>query len=835
MSTDFEKLGVFYLGREYDLAQKAPRESLLLYDSKDLVTHAVCVGMTGSGKTGLCLAVLEEAAIDGIPALVIDPKGDLANLLLTFPQLRPEDFTPWINEDDARKRGLEPAEFAKQQAELWSRGLADWGQDAARIQRLRDAADFAIYTPGSTAGLPVSVLHSFDPPAAEVISDAELLRDRIQGTVGGLLGLLNVSGDPLQSREHILMSSIVETAWREGRKLDLASLVQLVQNPPLTRVGVLDLESFFPAKERFELAMRLNNLLASPGFEVWLQGEPLDVGSLLYTPQGKPRIAIVSIAHLGDAERMFVVTLLLNQTLAWVRSQSGTTSLRALVYMDEIAGYFPPVATPPSKAPLLTLLKQARAFGVGVMLATQNPVDLDYKGLSNAGTWFIGRLQTERDKARVLDGLEGAAANASGGFDRQRMEQALSALGNRVFLMNNVHDDAPVVFQTRWAMSYLRGPLTRDQIRKLMHDRKAAAAPVAATQAAAASVAATGGAPGAGPVAAVAASAVAVGGALLGAASQRPVLGPDVPQYFVPVRKPRTEGTKLVYQPALLGLGRVYFSDAKLGVDATRKVAGCLPLGAENSLVDWQQMQAVELSADDLETAPAEGAEYAALSTDASKAKSYKTWSKGLADTLYRDQRIELWRSAALEQVSKIDEAERDFRIRLQQAAREERDALKEKLTQKFAPKLAALQEKVRKAELTIEKEKAEQSQQKMQSWLSAGATVLGAVLGRKKLSVTNITRAGSALRQTGRASKEARDVQTAEERFTAAQEELAALDQQYQAEVAALDSKIDPLTESLETVVVKPKKTNVNVDLTALVWLPAWQTPGGAPQPAWQ
>ena len=428
--------------------------------------------MTGSGKTGLCIGLLEEALIDGIPAILIDPKGDLANLCLTFPDLRPEDFPPWVNEDDARRKGLDVAAYAAQQAELWRKGLAAWGQDGARIRRLRDAADVVIYTPGSTAGLPVSIVKSFAAPPAAVREDAEIFRERIGTTATSLLGLLGIEADPLQSREHILLARLLETAWREGRDLDLPGLIQQIQTPPVTKVGALDLDAFFPPKDRFALAMRLNNLLAAPGFDAWLEGEPLDVGALLHTAEGKPRVAIFSIAHLSDAERMFFVSLLLNETLGWMRAQSGTTSLRAIVYMDEIFGYFPPVANPPSKLPLLTLLKQARAFGVGVVLATQNPVDLDYKGLANTGTWFIGRLQTERDKARVLDGLEGVAAGSDQRFDRAAMEELLGGLGNRVFLLNNVHEDGPEVFETRWAMSYLRGPLTRTQIKQLMADRR---------------------------------------------------------------------------------------------------------------------------------------------------------------------------------------------------------------------------------------------------------------------------------------------------------------------------------------------------------------------------
>ncbi|MBN1890375.1 MAG: ATP-binding protein, partial [Thermoflexales bacterium] len=385
---DYEKLGVFYLGREYDLAAQKTSEKLVLYDAKDLVTHAVCVGMTGSGKTGLCLALLEEAGIDNIPAILIDPKGDLANLLLTFPQLRGEDFAPWINPEDAEKKGLSPQDYAQKQAESWQKGLADWGQAPERIQRLRDTVDMVIYTPGSNAGLSLSILKSFAAPDQAVLEDGELLRERINTTVTSLLGLLGIQADPIQSREHILISNLLDYAWKQGQDVDLAALIGLIQQPPMTKVGVLDLDAFYPPKDRFSLVMALNNMLAAPGFGAWMEGEPLDVGRMLYSPAGKPRMAIVSIAHLNDAERMFFVSLLLNQVVGWMRQQSGTTSLRAILYMDEIFGYFPPSANPPSKQPLLTLLKQARAFGLGVVLATQNPVDLDYKGLSNAGTWF---------------------------------------------------------------------------------------------------------------------------------------------------------------------------------------------------------------------------------------------------------------------------------------------------------------------------------------------------------------------------------------------------------------------------------------------------------------
>ena len=394
---DYEKLGSFYLGRVFDMDANKAKEDLLLYDSKDLVTHAVCVGMTGSGKTGLCISLIEEAAIDGVPSILIDPKGDLANLLLTFPNLSGQDFLPWINLDDAQQKGVTPSDYANKQADTWKNGLASWGQDGTRIERLREAAEVLIYTPGSNAGFPISILKSFATPPAAILEDEDLLRDRIGTTVTSLLGLVGIEADPVQSREHILLATILDTAWRQAQDLDLAAIIQQVQKPPVSKIGVLDLESFYSSKDRFGLVLALNNLLASPGFSAWLQGTPLDISQILYTANGKPRIAIFSISHLNDPERMFFVSLLMNQVLGWMRGQSGTTSLRAIVYMDEIFGFLPPIANPPSKLPMLTLLKQARAFGVGMVLATQNPVDLDYKALGNAGTWFIGRLQTERD------------------------------------------------------------------------------------------------------------------------------------------------------------------------------------------------------------------------------------------------------------------------------------------------------------------------------------------------------------------------------------------------------------------------------------------------------
>jgi len=820
-AAEFEKLGVFYLGRPHDLKTKKPREGLLLYDSKDLVTHAVCVGMTGSGKTGLCISLLEEAAIDGIPAIVIDPKGDLGNLLLTFPELRPEDFAPWINEDDARTKGLSAQDFARQQAELWRKGLAAWGQDGGRIQRLREAAEFAIYTPGSTAGLPVSILKSFARPPSGVGDDPDLLRDHIANTATSLLGLLGIQADPLRSREHILLATILDGVWRKGQDLDLAGLIQQIQNPPVTKVGVFDLESFYPSKDRFELVMALNNLLAAPGFSVWMEGEPLDIGRMLYTAQGRPRVAIFSIAHLGDPERMFFVSLLLNQVVGWMRNQSGTTSLRALVYMDEIFGYFPPVANPPSKQPLLTMLKQARAFGVGVVLATQNPVDLDYKGLANAGTWFIGRLQTERDKARVLDGLEGAAAGAGGRFDRGRMEETLAGLGNRVFLLNNVHEDAPEVFETRWTLSYLRGPLTRNQIKLLMDRVKAApAAPVQTVTAPTAKE----------PFAPPAPSAPRAR-----AGSQRPVLAPEVPQYFIPLRGARPEAATLLYRPVLLGSAQVRFSDPKRGIEVTQEVTSLTPVTTEAIPVTWEETREVALSAADLEKEPAGEAEFGELPAAAGRSKTYETWKRDLVSWLQRSQVLELFRSTVTKALSRPGEAERDFRLRLQQDGREERDQTLERLRQKYAPKIAALEDRIRRAEQAMARESEQVTQQGIQTAISIGATLLGALMGRKAVSTSTLGRATTAMRGAGRVLKERQDIGRAHENLTALQQQLADLEAEFKAEAEAAAASKDPLNEVLEPVTVRPTKQNVSVRLVALAWAPWWKIGDGEPTPAWE
>jgi hypothetical protein len=790
---DFEKLGVFYLGREFDAKAAKASENLVLYDSKDLVTHALIVGMTGSGKTGLGIALIEEAAIDGVPTIVVDPKGDLTNLLLTFPDLRPEDFAPWVNEDEAQRAGKSPADYAVDQAARWKKGLAEWGEDGARIRKLKDAADFVIYTPGSTAATPVSVLRSFTKPD---VDDAELVRERVQSTVSSVLALVGIDAQPVKSREHILLSTILLAAWEAGESPDLATLIQRVQQPPMTKIGVMDVDSFFSQKDRFEFAMAVNALLASPGFAVWTQGAPLDVASFLRSDSGKPRVSIFSIAHLDDSQRMFFVTLLLNAAIGWMRSQSGTSSLRAMFYMDEIFGFFPPVANPPSKAPLLTLLKQGRAAGFGVVLATQNPVDLDYKGLSNIGTWWLGRLQTERDKARVLDGLEGAN---TGSFDRAEIDRLLSSLASRVFLMRNVHEDGNVLFQSRWALSYLRGPVSRDELKQLAASQPAApssgaAPPAAAARAPQSSVPATD-------------KTTALG-------ASRPLLPPDVPQYFaglVSASRP--------LKPVVYGAAEVRFVDGKLGVDTIRQVALAATVTDGPVPVDWGGADRIELTADALETSPPGGASFETVPGPATKAKNYAAWTKQLSAWLSANETMELLKSPSTGEISKQEESERDFRGRLQHSGRETRDAATEALRKKYAPRQAALQERLRRAKATVDKESQQASGAKMQAAISFGATLVGALMGRKALSASTISRATTTMRGAGRAMKESEDIARAQETVSSVEAQLKALDDELAAEVAALEASASAAGEKLEKVVLRPKKGQVTVKVVALVW----------------
>ncbi len=808
MSHEYEKLGAFFLGKEYDLDTRTRHDDLVLVDAKDFTTHAGIIGMTGSGKTGLGIGLLEEAAIDHIPVIAIDPKGDLGNIALTFPSLSASDFRPWIDPQQASTAGQTPEAFAESQAELWKKGLAGWGQDGARIQRLRDAAEVSIYTPGSSAGRPISLLRGFTAPPPVVRDDIEAFAERVNATATGLLALLGLDADPITSREHILLSNILSHAWQQGTSLDLALLIGAIQSPPFAQIGVMPVDSVFPARDRSAFAMRLNNLLAAPGFQAWMQGEPLDAASLFYTPAGKPRVSVVSIAHLGDAERMFFVTMLLADIIAWMRQQPGTGSLRAILYIDELFGYMPPVANPPSKQLLLTLLKQARAFGLGVVVATQNPVDLDYKGLSNTGLWFIGRLQTERDKARVMDGLEGASGNTP--FDRSAMERTISGLGKRVFLMHSVHENEPTTFETRWAMSYLAGPMTREQIRRLRgSEPEPAIATPAAVQAAVWS-----------PPAA-AAPAVAQAVAPADVAARPPILPPDITQVWLPSR-----GSDVAWHPAVLGVADVTYTQARLGVAEQRRAAWLAPLDEDMLALDWGTASAIDVDVNALGREARPGTAFDPVPSLAANPKSYAAWSRALQKYVSTSDGVTLYQSKALKLVSHVGESEGAFRARLQLAAREAGDARVEAMRKKYATRLQTAQEKVRRTQAAIETHEARASQAKLDSAISIGSAVLGALFGRKKVSASTLGKAGTAARSMGRAQSQSGNVARATETFEAAQQELAELEARVAEELQLEAAAYDALAEQLEEVTVRPKSADVHVQIVALAWVPSDNAP---------
>ena len=794
LSAAIEGLGVFYLGQKVDERSGGPSGEPLLVDAKRFTTHAVCVGMTGSGKTGLLIGLIEEAALDGIPTLVIDPKGDLANVLLSFPDLAPADFLPWLEPEAAKREGITLETLAERTAKKWADGLAASGQSGERIRRLHEAAEMAVFTPGSRSGRPVAMLGSLDAPGAAAAADPEARRERIESLVSGILALVGIDGEPGTSREHVLLSTIVDALWKSGQKVDFGTLVRAIPAPPIERVGFLDLENFFPAGDRFQLASRLNTVAAAPGFEAWLDGEPLDVGRLLWTPEGRPRVAVISIAHLADAQRMAFVTLLAGATVSWMRSQGGTSSLKALFLMDEVFGYVPPTANPPSKTPILTLMKQARAYGLGVVLATQNPVDLDYKGLSNAGLWFLGRLQTARDKARVLDGLEGAAASAGSGFDRGRLDRLLSGLEQRRFLMHSVHGEEETLFQTRWTMAYLRGPLLREELRRL--SAADAAAPNAATppDAAAPSVPRSAGGP-------------------------RPILPPGIREVFLAPRGPVDPDHGVVYRPAILGRARVRYARPSPRIEVDREVICMAPAGDALGESAWEAAETFA-EAPEVEPAPRQGA-FAPLPPALSGPRGYASLAASLKSHLGRTSKLAAWRAAAIDAVSQPGESEGEFRARIAHRVKEWRDERIEEVRAKTATKLAALVDRIDRARQKGEKEKAEAKNQSLQTYVSIGTAVIGALFGRKKISATTIGRAATSMRSASRATRQQADVAHAEESLQVLEERRAALEEEIEQELDRIRLDAAPDRIALEEIDIPARKTDIAVEAVVLAWVP--------------
>jgi len=808
-----EKLGAFYIGRKYDLDKKERSKEEVMYDARDLTTHAVCLGMTGSGKTGLCIDLLEEAALDSVPAIIIDPKGDITNLLLTFPDLLPGDFKPWVNIDDARRKELSVEEYAQQVAETWKNGLADWDQSPKRIRTLKEGTEFTVFTPGSDAGTAISILSTLTPPDLSWATEAELIREQIQGVVSALLGLIGVDSDPLSSREYILLSAVIEYYWKKQESLDLPLLITSIQSPPVNKLGVFDVDTFFPAKDRFKLAIAMNSIIASPDFQSWLEGEPLDIASLLHTPSGKPRHSIIYLAHLSDSQKMFFVTLLLEKLVSWMRTQSGTTSLRALLYFDEVFGFLPPVAEPPSKKPLLRLLKQARAFGLGLILTTQNPMDIDYKGMSNAGTWFIGRLQTDRDKKRLLDGLESISAESGSGFNRAEIDDIISSLDSRVFLLHNVHEDKTIVFQTRWAMSYLRGPLTRDQIRFLDQNKELIQPAAREIQR-----------PETVPAPTASASEFAK------PASKQPVLPPGIKQVFLPVeisrgqaldKVPGQQKIELYYEPSLIALAKVSFLNRKRNIAKTDVRAFLVSPDDQGIIMEWEKAETRKLTVDDLAHNPEPDCFFKnSHPSDWTAVRSLKTITKDFSNYLYHNSVLEIPFNSTLKLNASPEESETDFTIRCREKAKELRDIEVDKLRGKTRTKLQRLQTKLAKEERELEEDEDNYKGRKNEEMLSAGESIAGllGLFGRRRTS--GLSSAARRRRMTRSAKA---DIEESKEEIERLEESIIDLEEEVKEAAEAIVEKWEAALEDMDILDIKPRRADVQITLVTPAWLPVY------------
>ncbi len=808
----------FFFGRQYDLvAKQALADKLIFYDPTDLTTHAVITGMTGSGKTGMGIILLEEAALQGIPAILIDPKGDLTNHLLHFPDLLPSDFAPWIDTDAAKREGKTVQQAAEEASASWSKGLTDWGIDKARIEKLAKAVDYAIYTPGSDSAIPVSILSSLKCPDISWNENKEMLRENIASTVTALLELVGFKNiDPVRSREHILLANIFENSWSAGKDLDLENLILQTQNPPFEKLGVFPVSKFYPENDRFELAMLLNNFLAAPAFESWLQGQPLNIGSFLYSPDGKPRHSIFYLAHLADEERMFFITLLYSAIETWMRTQSGTTNLRALVYFDEIVGYLPPIASPPSKPIILRMLKQARAFGVGLVLATQNPIDLDYKALSNTGTWIIGKLQTDQDKQRLLDGLDSVA----GGLDRAYFDKTISALGKRVFVLHNVHAKAPVVFTTRWAMNYLPGPITRNKLDGL--NRMVGAEAVLASAAAAGTASASAGV----------SAAEVKGGARADqpGLSVEPRLSSKVGVHYLPFNRNLSEALREAstqlggtasnplyhYQPVLLGQATVYFANRTYNLDTQTKICVQIPKLESRGLVRWEDYLSEPIDSSALDSAPLPNASFGKLVYPLDDEQNFSVLSKDFVEWVYRSQTLKLFSNDTLKLVSQPGESKEACEARCSSASSGSSSDGVEKIREKYAKLKKTIEDKKLREELELDKDQTVLKQRRGDEAIKGLENVAKLFTGRK----SNLSSSMSKRRMTATAKA---NVAESEEMIRKYEAELADLDAKMEKEIKDFQAKGTQSAGTIREVTVAPLKKDIVVELFGLAWKPSY------------
>jgi hypothetical protein len=748
--------------------------------------------MTGSGKTGLGVVLLEEVLSQGVPALILDPKGDMGNLALAFPGLEPEDFEPWVDEGEAAREGKAPAELARETAESWARGLERSGLDGEAVRRFRDRVDVRILTPGSTAGIPVNVLGNLSAPEASWDQHGETIRDEIEGLVSGLLVLAGMDADPLTSREHILLSNLVEHAWREGRDLDLPALLAQIQAPPIRKLGVFDLDTFYPAADRMQLAMRLNGLVASPSFAEWLQGEPADVASMLRAGDGRPRATIVYLSHLSDDERQFVVTLLLSKVVTWMRQQPGTSDLRALVYVDEVFGFAPPTAEPPSKRPMLTVFKQARAHGVGMVVATQNPVDLDYKLMSNAGTWMIGRLQTERDKARIIEALR----SASGEVDTAEWDARIGGLGKRQFVLKSARSARPTLFTTRWAMSYLRGPMTRAELVRLRDATgvQAPAPPAVPT--------------GEGPDLAADESLVA------------PTVSSSTPVRFLDPAAPWARDMGVVASGGRLQAGvamrvNLLFDESRADLRHTDEWEAVLfpldpnPRPEEARPVDFEER--------DFRTEPPPDVRYVLPDAPIQRAEFFRDIGTAVRDHLLANRTLTLLRNDALKLYSRAGESRDDFVARCEEVAEDRADEEAAKLRDRYSKRLDTAKDRKANAERRVRELEVDVGQRKQQEVVAGAGDLLSMFLGGRR-RVRSLSGAASRRSTTRRTQERLR---SAEEKLEDYDEAIQDLEDELAEELEEIWDEWRGKAEQAEELEVGLEKTDIRVTDLVLFWAP--------------
>ena len=776
---DYEKLKLFYIGKEKIDDNFVP----LVYKNKDLLTHAAIIGMTGSGKTGLGISLLEEAAIDNIPSIIIDPKGDMTNLLLTFPSLQGSDFEPWIEEQDASNNGLSVKEFAQNTANLWKNGLERDFQNASRIEKLKNCADFTIYTPGSDAGVQISILSSFKAPNKEVIEDNDLLVSLVNSTVSSILSLIEEKSDTT-SKESILISSIFMNYFKENKDLTLEELITLIVTPPFSKIGVFDLETFFAQSERLKLALKLNNIIANPSFKTWIEGETLDISNLLYDEKGKAKVSIFSIAHLNDSQRMFFVTLLLNQMVAWMRRQEGTTSLKALLYMDEIFGYFPPSSNPPSKQPMLTLLKQARSFGIGIVLSTQNPVDIDYKGLSNIGTWFIGRLQTKQDIDKVIDGLRGA----NQGINKAQIASLLSNLEKRNFVLNNVNDDGIKVFETRWALSYLKGPIPKDGIKKLMSEKKSLNNKEKIS---------------------VNTNETKID---ISKSIPKPILISNIGELYLY----SSQNSNYYMQPYLICSGSVRFVNTSMQIDIEKNLKYKFYLDEKMEEVNFDEKE--EFSDLKFETKEKANTNYYELPKFIQNERDLKQLEKDFSDYLYRNSKLTLYKIDSLKLSSKQEENLEDFKIRVQDRLNEKIDLEIEKLKNKYEKENSDFETKISKLYDKLDKEKREATASTTDTILDIGNSILGAFFGKSNAD-SSLGKIASGAKGANKILKEREDVKIVENEIAVLQEQKASLLNILETEVSKIKEENSISKFQIEEFYINPKRTDIYNLKLELLW----------------